>query len=192
MFTAAVIATTGITLIVWLLMIFFDRELLHLLGSEGELMEIGLEYLKPLKAAIPVFIFSQMLAAFLRNDNDPGLATFAVVFTSLLNIAGDYLLTFTLNMGVYGAALATVLCNLLSVAIMLAHFLKKKNTLRFVLPKRLLPTRGLIVGGVMLYLLPALFGADSLWLAMPMAEISVAAVTGMLTARFTKGLDARG
>ncbi len=352
MFTAAVIATTGITLIVWLLMIFFDRELLHLLGSEGELMEIGLEYLKPLKAAIPVFIFSQMLAAFLRNDNDPGLATFAVVFTSLLNIAGDYLLTFTLNMGVYGAALATVLCNLLSVAIMLAHFLKKKNTLRFVLPKRLLPTcgriiaigfsvffvdlamgimtmlynrrilqllnndalsvfgaiaslttvvqccsysigqaaqpilsanfgagkmervrkvlkygivtavvfgafwmavtltlpttiirlfmdategvlaiapailrkygigylfapftlfatyyfqsilkaraamgislaRGLIVGGVMLYLLPALFGADSLWLAMPVAEISVAAVTGMLMARFTKGLDAR-
>ena len=85
MFTAATIATAGVAVVIWAAMIFFDEQLLRLLGSEGELMDIGLEYLKPLKAAIPVFIFSQMLAAFLRNDNDPGLATFAVVFTSILN-----------------------------------------------------------------------------------------------------------
>lgn len=145
MFTAAMIATTAIAVVVWGLMFFFDQQLLHLLGSEGELMQIGLEYLKPLKAAIPVFIFGQMLAAFLRNDNDPGLATFAVVFTSILNIVGDYLLTFTLGMGVYGAALATALSNLISVCIMLTHFLKKKNTLRLVKPERLLHTCGRIL-----------------------------------------------
>lgn len=145
MFTAAMIATTGIAVVVWGLMFFFDQQLLHLLGSEGELMQIGLEYLKPLKAAIPVFIFGQMLAAFLRNDNDPGLATFAVVFTSVLNIVGDYLLTFTFGMGVYGAALATALSNLISVCIMLTHFLKKKNTLRLVKPEHLLHTCGRIL-----------------------------------------------
>ena len=144
MFTAAMVATVGIAVVVWALMIFCDKQLLHLLGSEGELMEIGLTYLRPLKAVIPVFIFSQMLAAFLRNDNDPGLATFAVVFTSILNIAGDYLLTFTFDMGVYGAALATALSNLISVGIMLTHFLKKENTLRFVKPQRLLYTCGRI------------------------------------------------
>ena len=350
MFTAGVAATTGIAAVIWLLMLFFDRQLLALLGSEGALMDIGLEYLRPLKAVIPVFIFSQMLAAFLRNDNDPGLATFAVVFTSLLNIVGDYLLTFTFDMGVYGAALATALSNLISVAIMLTHFLKKKNTLRFVKPQRLLHTcgrilsigfsvffvdlamgimtmlynrrilgllnhdalsvfgaiaslttvvqccsysigqaaqpilsanfgagkmdrvrkvlkygivtalafgafwtvvtlalpttiirlfmdatdsvlaiapailrkygigylfapftlfatyyfqsilkartslgislsRGLIIGGVMLYILPALFGPDSLWFAMPVAEISVAGVTAILMGRFTRKLE---
>ena len=352
MFTAAVIATTGLALAVWFLMFFFDKPLLRFLGSEGELLEIGLEYLKPLKTAIPVFIFSQMLAAFLRNDNDPGRATFAVVFTSLLNVAGDYVLTFTFDMGVYGAALATALSNLISVAIMLTHFIGRKNTLRLVKSERLLPTcgrifaigfsvffvdlamgimtmlynrrilqllsnealsvfgaiaslttvvqccsysigqaaqpilsanfgagkidrvrevlkygivtavlfgafwmivtmalpttiirlfmdatdsvlaiapgilrkygisylfapftlfatyyfqsilkarvslgislsRGLIVGGVMLYVLPALFGADSLWFAMPAAEISVAAVTAILVRRFTKRLDSK-
>lgn len=144
MFTAAMVATVGIAAVVWALMIFCDKQLLHLLGSEGELMAIGLTYLRPLKAAIPVFIFSQMLAAFLRNDNDPGLATFAVVFTSILNIVGDYLLTFTFDMGVYGAALATALSNLISVGIMLTHFLKKENTLRFVKPHRLLYTCGRI------------------------------------------------
>lgn len=144
MFTAAVVATAALAAVVWLFMIFCDEALLRLLGSEGELLEIGLTYLKPLKAAIPVFIFSQMLAAFLRNDNDPGLATFAVVFTSLLNIVGDYLLTFTFDMGVYGAALATSLSNILSVAIMLTHFFKKKNTLRLIKPEHLLRTSGKI------------------------------------------------
>lgn len=349
MFTGAVIATALLAALIWLLMVFFDEELLRLMGSEGELLEIGLAYLKPLKAAVPVFVFGQMLAAFLRNDNDPGLATFAVVFTSILNIVGDYLLTFTFDLGVYGAALATALSNVLSVCIMLTHFFKRKNTLRLVrfegpvramgrifsigfpvffvdlamgimtmlynrrilqllnsdalsvfgaiaslstvvqccsysigqaaqpilsanfgagrtdrvrqvlkygiltaiafgafwmLVTMALPTtvirlfmdatdsvlaiapgilrkygigylfapftlfstyyfqsilkakaalgislsRGLIVGGVMLYLLPPLFGAESLWLAMPVAEISVALVTALLTRRFTREL----
>lgn len=143
-FTAAVIATGALSLVVWGLMFFGDRLVLSILGSEGELMDIGLEYLKPLKAAIPAFIFSQMLAAFLRNDNAPGLATFAVVFTSILNVIGDYLLTFTCNLGVYGAALATTICNLISVCIMLTHFFAKKNTLHLVRPVQPMRTVGRI------------------------------------------------
>lgn len=137
MYTAAVVATALLALVIWVLMLFFDKQLLIFMGSEGELLEIGLEYLKPLKAAIPFFVFSQMLAAFLRNDNDPGLATFAVVFTSILNIIGDYVCTFTFDLGIFGAALATALSNVLSVSIMLTHFLKKVNTLKLVKPEKL-------------------------------------------------------
>lgn len=144
MFTVAVIATALLAAVIWVFMVFFDRQLLMFMGSQGELLTIGLEYLKPLKAAVPVFVFGQMLAAFLRNDNDPGLATFAVVFTSVLNIIGDYLFTFTFNGGVYGAALATALSNILSVLIMLTHFLKKKNTLKLVKPQKLFPSMGRI------------------------------------------------
>lgn len=144
MFTAALIATTLLAVVIWVLLVFFDRELLIFMGSEGELLDIGLEYLKPLKAAVPAFVFGQMLAAFLRNDNDPGLATFAVVFTSILNMIGDYLFTFTFNGGVYGAALATSLSNILSVAIMLTHFFKKKNTLKLARCEKLFATMGKI------------------------------------------------
>lgn len=144
MFSAAVIATTLPAVVMWVALLCFDRQLLLFLGSEGDLLEIGLEYLKPLKVAVPVFIFSQMLAAFLRNDNDPGLATFAVVFTSILNMIGDYLFTFTFDGGVFGAALATALSNLLSVCIMMTHFFKKSNTLRLVRPEGLFPVMGRI------------------------------------------------
>lgn len=142
MFTAAVIATALLALFIWIFMLFFDRQLLMFMGSDGELLTIGLEYLKPLKIAVPFFVFSQMLAAFLRNDNDPGLATFAVVFTSILNMIGDYLFTFTFHGGVFGAALATALSNILSVCIMLTHFAKKTNTLTFERPEKPIHTIG--------------------------------------------------
>lgn len=45
------------------------------------------------------------------------------------------------------------------------------------------------IGGIMLYVLPALFGADSLWFATPVAEISVALVTVLLMGRFTSKLN---
>lgn len=46
-------------------------------------------------------------------------------------------------------------------------------------------SHSLVIGGAMLYLLPALFGVDSLWFATPVAEISVVAVTVILMRRFT-------
>lgn len=144
MYTAALAATALLALAIWMFMLFFDRQLLIFMGSQGELLDIGLEYLKPLKIAVPAFVFSQMLAAFLRNDNDPALATFAVVFTSILNMIGDYLFTFTFHGGVFGAALATALSNILSVCIMLTHFLKKSNTLKLVKPEKLWSTMGKI------------------------------------------------
>lgn len=97
MYTAAVLATALLALVIWLFMLFFDKQLLTFMGSKGELLELGIEYLKPLKIAVPFFVFSQMLAAFLRNDDDPGLATFAVVFTSILNMIGDYVFAFTFD-----------------------------------------------------------------------------------------------
>ncbi len=146
MFTAATLATALLALVIWLFMLIFDKELLMFMGSEGELLEIGLEYLKPLKIAVPFFVFGQMLASFLRNDNDPALATFAVVSTSILNMIGDYLFTFILNGGVYGAALATALSNVLSVCMMLTHFFKKSNTLRFIRFSQPCRTMGKIFG----------------------------------------------
>lgn len=134
MWTTAVIATGLLALVLWIIMLFFDEPLLRFMGSEGELLEIGLMYLKPLKIIVPLVVFSQMLGAFLRNDNDPGLATFAVVSTAILNMIGDYVLTFTFDLGIYGAALATAICSTLSVLIMLTHFFKKSNTLKLVMP----------------------------------------------------------
>ena len=58
---------------------FLDEPMLTLFGGEASLMPLSKQYLIPIKFVVPLFLFNQMLAAFLRNDNNPGLATIAVL-----------------------------------------------------------------------------------------------------------------
>lgn len=78
-----------------------------------------------------------MLAAFLRNDNNPTLATIAVLLGGIFNAFGDYFFVFTCDMGIFGAGLAAAIGSAISFVIMLTHFISKKNTLRIVKPQKL-------------------------------------------------------
>ena len=68
----------------------------------------------PIKFAIPFFLFNQMLAAYLRNDKNPALATGAVLAGGIFNIFGDYFFVFTCDMGAFGAGLATAIGSAIS------------------------------------------------------------------------------
>lgn len=137
-FTAAVIGTAVLSVISWTAVILFDRALLLLFGAEETLLPLAQRYLFPVKFAVPSFLFTQLMSAFLRNDGNPGLATKAVIFGGVFNIFGDYFFVFLLDWGVMGAGFATVLGSVFSLIIMCSHFFTKKNTLRFVKPTRLL------------------------------------------------------
>lgn len=70
-----------------------------------------------------------LLAAFLRNDNHPELATIGILAGGLFNIIGDYIFVFIFDMGILGAGLATAVGSGISFAVMVSHFWSKKNTL---------------------------------------------------------------
>lgn len=137
-FSAALIGTTILAGIAWIAVVFFDRELLLLFGAEETLLPLAQRYVLPVKFAVPSFLFTQLLSAFLRNDGNPGLATKAVIFGGVFNVFGDYFFVFVMDWGIIGAGLATVIGNVLSLLIMCTHFFGKKNTLRFVKPTHLL------------------------------------------------------
>lgn len=66
----------------------------------------------------PFFLFNQMLAAFLRNDDDPGLATLGVLSGGIFNVFGDYFFVFPCDMGIYGAGLATAIGSVISFLVL--------------------------------------------------------------------------
>lgn len=136
-FTAALVGTIVLALASWGAIVFFDRPMLKFFGAEETLLPLAREYLGPVKFAVPFFLFNQMLAAFLRNDSNPGLATAAVLAGGIFNVAGDYICVFRLDMGIKGAGVATAIGALITFLIMLSHFLTGKNTLRFTRPKGL-------------------------------------------------------
>ncbi len=143
-FTAAVIGSVILAAAAWAGMILFEGPILLFFGANETLLPLAEAYLRPVLYVLPLFLFGQMLAAFIRNDGNPGLATAAVLSGGIFNVFGDYFFVFTCDMGVVGAGLATAIGCGVSVAVMLTHFLRKKNTLRFVRAEKLGRTLGKI------------------------------------------------
>ena len=136
-FSAALLGVSGLAIISWLVIFLLDAPLLTLFGADQALLPLAQAYLLPVKWVVPVFLFNQMLAAFLRNDGDPGRAAAAVLSGGIFNIIGDYFFVFALDMGIFGAGLATAIGSVISLLVALTHFLSPKNTLRFLWPSRL-------------------------------------------------------
>ncbi len=121
----------------WIGIIYFERPILTFFGADESLLTLAQSYMYPIKLVFPLFLFNQMLAAFLRNDKNPGLATIGVLSGGIFNIFGDYFFVFTCDMGIFGAGHATAIGACVSFFVILTHFVSKKNTLRLVKPKRL-------------------------------------------------------
>lgn len=137
-FTISVIGSIILAGLAWIIIIFFDKQLLTLFGSSSDLLSLGQRCLLPIKFVLPLFLFNQMFAAYLRNDNDPTRATIVVLSGGIFNIFGDYFFVFVLDTGIFGAGLATALGTTFSFGVMMTHFISKKNTLKLVRPRQIL------------------------------------------------------
>lgn len=131
-FTVAVFGSIFLSILAWIGIILFEDQVLTFFGANESLLGLAKEYVRPIKYVIPLFLFNQMMSAFLRNDGDPSLATIAVLSGGIFNVFGDYFFVFTCDMGIYGAGLATAIGSGISFIVMLMHFVRQKNTLRLV------------------------------------------------------------
>ena len=136
-FTAAVIGSVLLSVLAWLGIMCFERPILTFFGADDALLVLAQRYMRPIKVVFPLFLFNQMLAAFLRNDGAPALATLGVLSGGIFNVFGDYIFVFPCDMGVYGAGLATAIGSAISFVVMLTHFFSRRNTLRLMKPERL-------------------------------------------------------
>ncbi len=136
-FTASVLGAVALSLLAWIGVMRFEGPVLTFFGADESLLILAGKYMHPIKYVFPLFLFNQMLAAFLRNDGSPGLATLGVLSGGIFNVLGDYFFVFTCDMGIYGAGLATAIGSGISFLVMLTHFIRRKNTLRLVRPEGL-------------------------------------------------------
>ena len=129
-FTISLIYGAVLSAIAMILIGVFQDPLFRLFGANDELLHLSKLYLRPILYCIPSCIFNTIISAYLRNDNNPNLATVAVIIGGVFNCIGDYFCIFTLDLGIYGAGLATSIAQFIPLLIMLTHFARKKNTLR--------------------------------------------------------------
>ena len=121
--------------------VFAPGALLRLMGGDAGIVALGIPYARIFLLFTPFFMCNYIVSAFVRNDGDPSLAMVATLSGSLFNVVFDYIFMFPLGLGLAGAALATAVSPIISIAICSRHFLKKENTLQFV---RQLPSARLL------------------------------------------------
>ena len=113
----------------------FLAPLVRLLGSTETILPHAMDYAMWVLLACPFVVCSMILNNALRFEGKAFYAMFGLTTGGMLNIFGDWLLVRKLQMGVYGAGLATAVSQFVSFSILLFMFLKmaqSKISLRFV------------------------------------------------------------
>ena len=115
--------------------LFGAKHLAIALGADRLTLPLTKTYLTTILFFAMFFIINNIVLAFVRNDNNPNLSMIAMLAGSFSNIVLDYVFMFPLGMGMFGAAFATALAPIISICILLFHFVSKKNAFAFLKSK---------------------------------------------------------
>lgn len=99
-----------------------------LLGADKITLDYVKEYLTGIAPFSVCFLVSYNLEVLVKTDGYPRYALFTVITGCLTNCVLDYVAIFWLNMGVFGAAAATGISQLVTCVLYLIHFFSKKCT----------------------------------------------------------------
>src|SRR5699024_2000112 len=130
-FTTSFGLVTVIVLLITSISLLFLQDLAYFFGANEDTLPYVVKYMKILLLFGLIMAWETSLSVFVRNDGNPNLAMIGLVITSLLNIGLNYYMIFILNLGVTGAALATVI-SVVGLLVLLTHFFRKNSTLAFV------------------------------------------------------------
>lgn len=92
-----------------LLGIFFSDEMLLLFGAQGAIVASAKEFFFPIIVSVPFLALSMMGNAVIRAEGKAKFAMFAMIIPAFVNIFLDILFIKYLDMGMFGAALATAI-----------------------------------------------------------------------------------
>mgnify|MGYP004678510055 FL=1 len=106
------------------------RQILVWMDTPKELMQDAYDYLFWIFLGIGSLMLYNLLAGILRSLGDSTTPLIFLILSSLLNIGLDVLLVWTLNVGVKGAAIATVIAQLISGLGCLVFMIRKFPMLR--------------------------------------------------------------
>ncbi|MGL4338668.1 MAG: MATE family efflux transporter [Turicibacter sp.] len=117
--------------IISVICIIFTSPIVSMLGATDTLKPLAVEYLRYYAIFCIPNLIGIVLNSFVRNDGRPKLAMIATIAGAITNIVLDYIFIFEFGLGIKGAAIATGLGQLITVGILLPHFLKARGHLTF-------------------------------------------------------------
>ena len=109
--------------------LFLDP-LMRVLGATPTILPYARDYARYILFGAPVMCASFVLNNILRGEGKAMLAMVGIGLGGVLNIGLDPLFIYTFGLGIAGAAIATLLSQCVSFAILLSCFLRRKSAVR--------------------------------------------------------------
>ncbi len=115
--------------------IVFQSPILSAMGSSGKLLELSSKYVVIYFMGTPFLSLTNYTVAILRAEGNTKTPLFVMSAAGILNVLLNLFFVLILDMSADGVALATVLSNVASAAVLLIYLSRDKGPCRFCLKK---------------------------------------------------------
>ena len=122
--TASMLTLAGTTLTPWLL---------RLMGTPEDVMALSVDYIRIIFAGSIGMVMYNSFCGIMRSVGDSRSPLYFLVISSLLNVVLDLLFVAAFSLGVIGAALATILSQLVSALLCARRLMRTQESHRLVL-----------------------------------------------------------
>lgn len=123
----AVIMLVLVSLVLTLFGFIFKSNILKLFGVTEASFDFANDYLTVILIGIPFYVIGQGLNGIIRADGSPRYAMIATLSGAILNIILDPIAIFALGMGIKGAAIATIVGQIVTFILTVLYFRKSKK-----------------------------------------------------------------
>lgn len=125
-FTLMLVVSAIIMLVFYVLKV----PLLNSFGSTRETFQFANDYLNIIIIGIPFMVVGFSLNNIIRSEGNARIAMISMILSSVTNVVLDYIFIFQLNMGVKGAAYATIISMFVLMVWVLIHFRSKRSVIK--------------------------------------------------------------
>lgn len=129
-FNQNLVVTVGVSLMVTVLTLLFLEPIANLLGATQATLLYVKEYVGTIALFAAFFTVSYNLEVQVKANSAPYVSAIGVLSCAVMNVLLDYVFVLRFGWGVWGAALATGLAQVISTAVFLLYFLTHREGLR--------------------------------------------------------------
>lgn len=123
----SIIITVTVSMIVLIIGIFFLKDMLILFGA-GEVITYCLSYSEIIFLLNIIFLLPNVQASIFRAEGDVKRATNPFILIAIVNMLVDPIFIYIFDLGIFGAATATIFSYIIGFAVMLYWTFIKKDT----------------------------------------------------------------
>ena len=127
----AITLTGIIALIITVVGILFSDKILTMFGASNQTIYYAKSYINIVLVGCIFSMLAYVLNNTIRGDGNPKLSAIIMIVGCISNIVLDAILIFGFKMGIQGAAIATVISQMITAIWGLSYYIKGKSNLKF-------------------------------------------------------------